>query len=78
MWLWNILGICSIEIKIVLTLPQDFEFINHSFDSIPPPVPSHFVPVGIQLLDQNTGLKLYAGFKEKTQPGYKVNLSDLC
>lgn len=41
-------------------------------------MPSHFVPVCIQVFDQYTGLKLYAGFNKKNEPEYKFNLSDLC
>lgn len=67
-WLWNILEICSIEIKIILTtiFRGYWLLILTSL-----PVPSRFVPVRIQVLNQYTGLKLYTGFNKKTPSEYR-------
>lgn len=69
-----------VVLKLKLSLPYH-KILSLSIaisTSVPPPVPSHYVPVYIQLLDQYTGLKLCVDFKEKSQPEYKFNLSDLC
>lgn len=64
-WLWNILEICSIEIKIVLTTGfRGYRLLTLTF--LPPPVPSHFVPICIQIFNQCSGLRLCTGFNQKS------------
>lgn len=63
-WLWNILEICSIEIKIVLTTRFKAYWLL-ILTSLTPPVPSCFVPIWIQIFNHYSGLKLYTGFNQK-------------
>lgn len=76
MWLWNILEICSIEIKTVLTTRfRGYRLLI--LTSFPTPMPSHFVPVCIPIFNQYSGLKLYTGFNQKNPSEYESSLSVL-